>query len=704
MDECYSNYLKKTNRTTNMVSIRSMGGLRLKLMVLLLAFALLPVVAIEVISLMEMNQASKDVQDKVSDLSNTLNRSALTAASNEADQVQIAMAKASQYDELFARVRSENEIVANEASNSQDNQSCEVRAGIWIVPLGANSTLIGKMKGTLSTLCGPATILQSVVEAEPIASLGYIGTEDGVLVTWPNINDELTKKAPFDHRDTSWYNTARSIGKTTWTKAYTDSSGSLAIACLTPIRRGDRMFGVAGMNISLASVYSDLTSLDGRGYPFIIDGSGSVLIRSLASPRGQLVHLFDSENFYESNSSEIRELVRNMLHGETGSAVIGLGKGDGYVAYAPITALGWSFGIAYPVEEMSLPARFIDAGIKDTAKGATQGLADAVRVTREYAIAIAILAGLMAASFGFLMSRRIEGQARDIEEAAEKIRNGDLDIPEISAGELGILGVAFSDISEAMKQYLAKSEAIAEDRGAQQKELEFWEKIKLGLVFGGIPQPGGYEIAALSIPSVDGGFDFFDVMDVGEDKVAISIAEVSENGIAGAMLAVASRAMIQSSSRNTDPSKALSEVNLQISERAQGKNLACFYAVLDTVNHTMEFVNAGFNPAFIVDSGGSVDTLGGGGIALGVLDRLDLHPERIPVQQGDVLMVYSDGVTQATNAWRAQQGAERLITVVKDNRSLSASEILGVIEKEMRLHLMDHSLKNDSTIVILKRL
>jgi hypothetical protein len=248
-----------------MVRIKRIGGLRLRLMVLLLAFALVPVIAIEVISLTEMNQASKDVQEKVSDLSNTLNRSALTAASNEADQVQISMAKARQYDELFERVKSENEIVANDASNSQDNQSCEVQAGIWIAPLGANETLLGKMKGTLSSLCAPAEILQSVVEAEPLASLGYIGTEDGVLVTWPNIDDELSKKAPFDHRETSWYITAKSIGKTTWTKPYTDSSGSLAITCLTPIRRGDQMFGVAGMNVSLVSVYNDLTSLGGRG-------------------------------------------------------------------------------------------------------------------------------------------------------------------------------------------------------------------------------------------------------------------------------------------------------------------------------------------------------------------------------------------------------------------------------------------------------
>ena len=79
-----------------MVKITSIGGLRLKVMLLLLAFALVPLIAFEVISLMEMNQASKDVQEKVSDLSNTLNRSALTAASNEADQVQISKAKARQ--------------------------------------------------------------------------------------------------------------------------------------------------------------------------------------------------------------------------------------------------------------------------------------------------------------------------------------------------------------------------------------------------------------------------------------------------------------------------------------------------------------------------------------------------------------------------------------------------------------------------------
>jgi sigma-B regulation protein RsbU (phosphoserine phosphatase) len=686
-----------------MGKIAGIEDLRLKLLVLLLAFALVPVVVIGVVSVMEMNQASKDVQEKISGLSSTLNRSALTAASNEADQVQIAVAKASQYDEFFRRIRYENEIVAKFASDSQDNQSCEPQVGIWIAPLGSNGTLLGKMKRTLSSLCVPSRVLRSVVEGEPASNLGYIGTEDGVMVTWPDINETLFRAAPLDHRNLSWYITGKRSGNTAWTKPYIDSNGFMAITCVTAIHRGSELFGVAGMNISLGSIYGDLSSQGGRGYSFIIDESGTVVMRSTASPRGELGRLFGPDNFYESNSSEIRELVRSMLHGETGSAVISLGKADGYVAFAPITALGWSYGIAYPAEEMSLPARFIDAGIRDTAKSVTQGLTDAVRATRESATIVLILTGIIAVLSSFLIGRKIEGQARNIADAAEMIRNGDLDIAAVSEGGPRILGDAFSNMADSIKHHLTEREAIAKSRGGREKELEVWGEIKRSLRPGDLPQPEGYEIAALSIPSVGGGFDFCDVMDMGEDKIALYMAEVSEGGIAGAMLAIASKALIRSS-QNTDPSKVLSDVNLQIGDRAHGMNLACFYAVLDIAGHTLKFVNAGFNPVFIMDSGGSVDTLGGGGIALGVLDRLDLRPEQIPVQPGDVLIVYSDGVTKATNAWRKQQGAERLITLVKENRALSASKILEAIEGEMRSYIKDHLLQNDSMLVILKRL
>jgi sigma-B regulation protein RsbU (phosphoserine phosphatase) len=124
---------------------------------------------------------------------------------------------------------------------------------------------------------------------------------------------------------------------------------------------------------------------------------------------------------------------------------------------------------------------------------------------------------------------------------------------------------------------------------------------------------------------------------------------------------------------------------------------------LDPVNHTFEYVNAGFNPPFIVDPGGMVDTLGGGGIALGMLDRMELKKTIIPIQPGDVMAMYSNGVIEAEDGSKRQFGIERLINLIINNRDRPASEILAAVEKD----LMDYSkitpVPSDVTLIILKR-
>jgi len=110
------------------------NGLRLKLLVILIAFALIPMVSVGIVSLMEMNQASLEVQNNISSLSTSLNRSALAVAPNDADQMQLAIAKARQYDEFFKRIASENKLVASYAGMNLDNESCISPPGIWVAP------------------------------------------------------------------------------------------------------------------------------------------------------------------------------------------------------------------------------------------------------------------------------------------------------------------------------------------------------------------------------------------------------------------------------------------------------------------------------------------------------------------------------------------------------------------------------------------
>ncbi len=685
-----------------MAKIAGIKGESLRIPALLLAVALIPMAAMGIISLMEMDQASKEVQDSISSLSTTLNRSALIAASDEADQVQLAIAKAHQYNEFFKHLRAENEMVANYLAANRESQISSPPAGIWIAPLNSNETTLEKRDATINALGVPEKILQSILKSEPTILLCYIGTEDGVLIIWPYNNETLSNTAPFDYRDRPYYASARDEKKTIWTSPYLERNGLPAITCATPIYRGEEFFGVAVMDVSLESLYKDLSTMGGRGYPFIIDGTGNIIMRPKSRPADVMDGLFASDNLLEINNSEIKSLMQKMNHGKAGSSVIGMEKGDGYVAFAPMPSMGWSLGIAYPAEEMSLPARFIDAGVKEVAKGATQGLNDAAERAKEFAILIFATAGLIVLAAGVLLSRRINGQIGSLVAAADRIASGDFDIEVEASDELAPLGKAFSRMSGNLKNYLARLEGDAEERGESGKEVAVLREVKRNLVPEYLPHAEGYEIAALYLPSEIDGFDFYDLREV-DDKIAFIMADADGGGVQAAMLAIMSRVLLRASSRQSDPSKAMEELNSQISAHAQGTHLACFYALLDIAGSALEYANAGFNPPFIVDSGGMVDTLGGGGIALGMLNKVDLQLERIPLQQGDVLVMYSNGVTEAENSRSKPFGIERLITIVRNNRTRLASEIIKAVEKEFRAFSKDNALLADYLLVVLKK-
>jgi sigma-B regulation protein RsbU (phosphoserine phosphatase) len=684
-----------------MEKMAGIDGIRLKLLMVLVAFALIPVICVGIISLMEMNQASTDVQYNISNLSTSLNRSALAVLPGDADQVQLAIAKARQYDEFFQRIATENELVASYGAAFSANESC-TPPGIWIAPMGSNQATSAKRDATIRSLCVPSRMMQNLLEAESSLYLTYIGTEDGVLVTWPYSNQTLGNSAPFGYKDMPYYAQAKSSRKTIWTGPYVNNKGNNAMTVSTPIYRGHEFAGIAGMDVSVESVYRDLSSMKGRGYPFIIDGKGLIVFRPDDKPETALKDLFEADNLTESSSPDVRSLARGMLEGSSGSIIVGLGNSDGYVAYSRIASPGWTLGIAYPAEEMSLPARFIDSGIRDVAKSATQGLNDASRRVRDFAFIIFVLTAFSVIAAGFLINRRIEGEINSFVGVVEKISRGKLDVQAKTSGEFAVLGMALNNMERGLKDHMARLERNAVLRGGSGMETDFLEGVKRNLVPLGIPEEEGYEIQALYWPSDKNSFDLYDISRA-DGRIAFAMAGVGGDGIQAAMLAIMSRTLIRASPDKSDPSKVVRDLNSQINQYGHGTNLACFYALLDSVNHTLEYVNAGFNPPFIVDPGGMVDTLGGGGIALGMLDRMELQKTLIPIQQGDVMVMYSNGVVEAENGQKMQFGIERLINLVINNRTRPAREILMTVEKELSDFSKIQPAQADVTLIILKR-
>jgi sigma-B regulation protein RsbU (phosphoserine phosphatase) len=449
-------------------------------------------------------------------------------------------------------------------------------------------------------------------------------------------------------------------------------------------------------------VEDDLNSLKFRGYPFIVDGSGKIILSRLDKPSGSLKDLFKSENIMQANSSEVRATVSSMTQGETGSSIIALENADIYVAYAPIPTPGWSLGLAYQAEEMSLPARFIDAGIRDVAQGATRGLKDSARVIEMIFLVIFLLAGICAASLGIVLSRRFDSQMETLEQALARISRGDFDVQLNFSGFLAPLGTVFSRMAEELKTYASNLETAAQARGAREKEASMQEETKRLLAPAYIPQVEGYEIALQSPLLEKAGSSLCDIFEA-EDAIALIMATIGGDGIKAALQAIIFKTLLRSSEELSNPSQAMAEMNVQVNKQSLGMHVPCLYALLDPLRHELEHVNAGYSPPFIVDAGGMVDTLGGGGMPLGAIDRLELKSERIPLQPGDVLVIYSGGVTEAAGRGEEQFGTERLITVVRENRALTAGEILEAIKRAIAEFAGGASSQAGVMLIVVKR-
>ena len=254
-----------------------------------------------------------------------------------------------------------------------------------------------------------------------------------------------------------------------------------------------------------------------------------------------------------------------------------------------------------------------------------------------------------------------------------------------------------------LRAQLARKEQDASLRNACNIESAFLEDLKRSLAPQTMPSRDDYDIRVLYWPSPAASFDLYNIEET-EGRIALSMADVDGDGDQAAMIAIMSRTLILASTDKLDPEKAISGLNSQIVRHGQGANLAAFYAILDPLRHTLEYVNAGFNPPFIVDPGGMVDTLGGGGLALGMLEQIELQNTLIPLQLGDVMAIYSDGIIEAENAIENQFGVERLINLVIANRDRPASEILLAVERDLLEHTKTRSAASDAALIIIKRL
>jgi serine phosphatase RsbU (regulator of sigma subunit) len=238
-----------------------------------------------------------------------------------------------------------------------------------------------------------------------------------------------------------------------------------------------------------------------------------------------------------------------------------------------------------------------------------------------------------------------------------------------------------------------------------QEEVRLASTIQLELLPKAAPQIPGYDVAGKSIPAQMVGGDYFDFIEVGGAHLAVCLGDVSGKGLPASLLMANLQATLRGQSLHEIPVKErISRSNELLYRSTDPEKFATlFYGVLDLQRHTITFSNAGHENPYLFKRNGEVVRLVAGGTVLGIVDHFPFEEDEVPFDKGDILVVFSDGISEAFNAEDEQFGEARLEAVVRSHRAESSAAIIDCIVDEVRRYAAQTPQTDDLTLVVVKR-
>jgi predicted permease len=222
------------------------------------------------------------------------------------------------------------------------------------------------------------------------------------------------------------------------------------------------------------------------------------------------------------------------------------------------------------------------------------------------------------------------------------------------------------------------------------------------------PRNGAVAVSAYTLPARVVGGDYYDFIDHGGDRIGIAVADVSGKGIAAALL----MSVVQASLR-----VIVAEGELPLAQLAAKMNgflhqstgankyATFFYAELDRRGRRLRYVNAGHNPPYLVrcaDSRAEIVELDVGGTVLGLFPEVDYQEAELGLRPGDLIVAFTDGVTEAHNAEGDEFGEERLQALLREHAGAAAEQVASKLAETMRLWIGGAEQHDDLTFVVLK--
>lgn len=315
-----------------------------------------------------------------------------------------------------------------------------------------------------------------------------------------------------------------------------------------------------------------------------------------------------------------------------------------------------------------------------------------------------VVFGMLFVIVYFLIKTLVVDNIGKVNESLSRITDGDLSVvvDVRSNSEFASLSDDINSTVVTLKRYIAEAAARID------KELEFAKAIQhsaLPSVFPPFPNKTEFDIYALMDTAKEVGGDFYDFYFVGEDKLAFLIADVSGKGIPAAMFMMTSKTLIKSfAETGCDVNEVFTIANAKLCESNDaGMFVTSWMGVLNLKTGLVEYANAGHNPPLVRHKDGSFEYLKSrAGFVLAGMEGIRYRKNELQLSPGDEIFLYTDGVTEATDANNELYGEERLLRFMNTLNDLPASEVCGMVKADVDAFVGDAPQFDDITMVYLR--
>lgn len=260
-----------------------------------------------------------------------------------------------------------------------------------------------------------------------------------------------------------------------------------------------------------------------------------------------------------------------------------------------------------------------------------------------------------------------------------------------------LLTQAYQELQAAQAQLVIKERL--------EKELEIARQIQDSILPESLPQLEGFDIAALNIPARKVGGDYYDYIPINRHRFGLVIGDACDKGIPAALFINLTNSLVHiEAPRNPSPEATLQLVNHHLLEMSHsGMFVTLLYGILD-VSGRFDYCRAGHPFPIVIDENGrQIETISSPGMALGIIDAIELDAQTVTIPASGTLVIYSDGLSEALDVADNQYGTERLIHELSAVTHLPASQVCDHLWKCVQEFAGEQPQSDDFTVIVIKR-